>query len=204
MTAPTEMTDGQLESAIYKAEKDINDLMFGNMTPTWAFPEDGKITEVRGRIVAVGRNHRRAFDGKTKSQGDPLYWQANGKTGTDVTDRPVFDPVLTLQTGNRKWEGVKVAGDAGDDDGLRRLFVTARSKSNPGSVKDAVVAACVKAKSKLHVGDFVALRRTGGRGNINSPFQHGADYFPAATPPEWAPECVTVEPVSGEGDLFDE
>lgn len=184
-------------------EKDINDLMFGNMTPVWAFPESGKLTEVRGRIVAIGKNHRRAFDPKTKSQGLPLYWQPNGKTGTDETDRPVYDPVLTLQTAFRKWEGVNTPGDDGDDDGLRRLFVTARAKSNPGSVKDAVVAACVKAKSKVHVGDYVALRRTGGRGNINSPYTHEGDYFPAATPPKWADEIKEEVKADADGeDLF--
>jgi len=182
-------------------EKDINDLMFGNMTPVWAFPEEGSL-ELRGRIVSIGKNHRRAFDGKTKTQGEPLYWQANGKTGTDPTDRPVYDPVLTLQTAFREWEGVKVPGDAGDDDGLRRLFVTARSKSNPGSVKDAVVAACVKAKSKIHAGDFVAVRRTGGRGNINSPFTHAADYFTAAKPPKWADEIKEEVKADDEEDLF--
>lgn len=176
---------------------DVNDLMFGNMIPVWAFPEKGDV-ELRGRIVAVGTNHRRAFDGKTKTQGEPLYWQPNGKTGTDPTDKPVYDPVITLQTAFRAWEGVRVPGDAGDDGGLRRLFVTARSKTNPGSVKDAVVAACVKAKSRVHLEDFMAVRRTGGRGNINSPFTHEADYFPAATPPEWASEIK--EEVKADGD----
>ncbi len=66
------------------------------------------------------------------------------------------------------------------------------------------VAACMKAKSKLHLNDFTAMRRTGGRGNINSPFKHEADYFPSATPPEWAAETVKSEVVTGEGDLFDE
>jgi hypothetical protein len=193
MTTPT--------TAATDHEKDINDLMFGNMTPVWAFPEEGNL-ELKGRIVAIGKNHRRAFDGKTKTQGEPLYWQPNGKTATDPTDRPVYDPVLTLQTAFRAWEGVRptAQGDDGDDDGLRRLFVTARSKSNPGSVKDALVAACVKAKSKVHIGDFVAMRRTGGRGNINSPFTHEADYFTAAKPPKWASEIKEEVKADADGD----
>lgn len=183
-------------------EKDVNDLIFGNMTPVWAFPEDGKIKKVQGRIVAIGKNHRRAFDGKTKTQGEPLYWQPNGKTSTDVTDKPVYDPVLTVQTAFRKWEGVNTPGDDGDDDGMRRIFVTARSKSNPGSMKDALVAACVKAKSRVHVGDYVEFERTGGRGNINSPYTHAALYFPAATPPEWAKDIVEEVKADDGEDLF--
>lgn len=184
-------------------EKDINDLMFGNSTPV--FNWDVEPARIRGRIVKIEKSHRRAFDGKTKTQGEPLYWSSAGKLTTEETDRPVYDPVLHLETAYRKWEGVGTPGDDGDDTGVRRLFVTARSKQNPGSIKDAVVAACVKAKSKLHVGDFVEVERYAGKGNLNSPYKHRGQYFTADAAPEWASELITEDTApKGEDDLFDE
>lgn len=182
-------------------EKDVNDLMFGNSAPWWDFNSQ---EDVRGRITDVSRSQKREFDPKTRSQGELLFWQPNNKPGTTETDRPVFDPVLTLLTPFSKWEGVQKPGDAGDDDSTRRVFVTSRSKRNPGSVKDALVKACVKAKSKIHVGDFVEIKRVGGKGNLNSPYLYEAEYWTAAAPPAWAVDLATeTVSESDEDALFD-
>lgn len=185
-------------------DKDINDLLFGNQTPVWAFPDDGKVKEIRGRIILISKTHKRKYDPETRTSKEPMYWQADGSTGIVVTDKPMYEPVLTLQTAFRAFEGVKKPGEPGTDDGLRRVWVTSRSVKNPGSVKDALVAACVKARSLLHAGDYFSLKRVSGRGNVNSPFVHSGEYFPAATPPDWSAETLVDESVSVETDLFDE
>lgn len=178
-----------------------DDLIFGNLTPAFSFKD---VNEIRGRIVATGKSHRREFDGKTKTQGDLLYWDGNKTTTTPTTkDRPVYDPVWTLQTDFTAWEGCPNPGEDGDDDGLRRLFITARSKQNPGSVMDAIRAACIKAHVRKNtVGDFVEVKRASGKGNINSPYVHVAVYYPADAPPEWASKLPEPSEDDEDGGLF--
>lgn len=182
------------------AKDPFDDLVFGNATPAFSFKN---VDTVRGRITGKSTSHRReiTFDAKAKTyeQGDLMYWGSDNKPTTDVTDRPVLDPVLTLQTTFKKWEGVPNAPE-GDDDGIRRLFVVARSKANPGSVMDAFKAACRAAKSKVNIGDYVEMRRVGGKGTVTSPFTHAGDYWTAENPPEWASELPAEESSDGDAD----
>lgn len=182
----------------------FDDLIFGNSTPVFSFKNDKVI---RGRITAKSQSHRRQvkFDkrAKTYEQGDLLYWGSDNKPTTDVTDRPMLDPVLTLQTTFTKWEGVPDSPDA-PDDGVRRLFVVSRSKANPGSVMDAFRAACQAAKvRKVEIGDFVEVKRVSGAGTVDSPYVHAATYWSAANAPEWATSLpADVEPDDGDDDPF--
>jgi len=173
---------------------DANDILFGNAAPAMGF-EVG--TKIRGRITAQTAVQRREveFNKATKSveQGKPLYWTANNRTTTDKTDRPVMDPVLTIQTAFTNFEGVSSQYKRiGKDDGLRRVFVKGRSKSSPGSIMDAVVKACREAGSKINVGDYIEIVCTGegeklGRG-VNPPKLYEATYWTAANAPAWASE----------------
>jgi len=182
------------------AKDAFDDLVFGNATPAFSFKLNDTI---RGKITGKATSHRRdlKFDAKAKTyeQGDLLYWGSDNKPTTDVTDRPVLDPVLTLQTPFKKWEGVPNAPE-GDDDGIRRFFVVARSKANPGSVMDAFKDACRAAKSKLNIGDYVEMRRVGGKGSVTEPFVHAGDYWPADNPPEWAKDLPADESPEGDAD----
>lgn len=182
------------------AKDPFDDLVFGNATPAFSFKS---VNTVRGKITGKSTSHRRdiKFDKKSKTyeQGDLLYWGDDNKPSTIKTDRPVLDPVLTLQTTFKKWEGVPNAPE-GDDDGIRRLFVVARSKANPGSVMDAFKAACRAAKSKVNIGDYVEMRRVGGKGSVDEPFTHAGDYWTAENPPEWASELPAEESSDGDAD----
>lgn len=187
---------------------DGNDLLFGNAAPAAAFDPGVK---VRGMVTDFGKNHRREFDGKTRQQGKPLYWQEDATQSTDVTDRPVLDPVMTVQTSFRAWEALpEDRNNLGTDDGLRRLFLSGRSKksayfaeSTLQAVREAVVAAGAR---KVSPGDYVELECVGigkpsARG-INGAKRFTATYWLASNPPEWAAEVESDEP--GEDPLDDE
>ncbi len=181
----------------------FDDLVFGNSTPAYSFKHD-KAGVIRGRITGKSQSHRRElkYDKRSNSfeQGGLLYWGPDNKPTTEETDRKVLDPVLTLQTTFGKWEGVKPAPE-GSDDGVRRLFVVARSKANPGSVMDAFRAACQAAKvRKVSVGDFVEVKRVSGAGTVDSPFVHAATYWTAENPPEWASEVPADSEPDGDAD----
>jgi hypothetical protein len=181
-------------------DKDVNDLMFGGSVPFWDFNVQA---EVKGRITALGKIHKPDIDNKTMRAKGKLYWQPDNTIGSTVTDSPVYEPLFTLVTPYRKWEGVKTPSMISEDDSQRLLRLTARSKKNPGSVKDAVMHACIAAKSKVHVGDYVEVRRVSGKGNPSSPYMYESVYYTAANPPEWAKDIV--EPVSEDSgdELFD-
>lgn len=188
---------------------DGNDLLFGNAAPSAAFDPE---TVVRGRVTEFGKNHRREFDGKTRKQGDPLYWQADGSQDTKETDNPVLDPVLTLQTPFRSGEAMSKEVQ-GDDDGRRRVFLSGRSKksayhkqSTLEAVRSAIIAAGVR---KVSPGDFIEIECTGtgkpsARG-INGAKLFSATYYPAAKPPAWAEDCdagLAVVEVEDDEDVF--
>ncbi len=171
---------------------DANDILFGNAAPAMGFDVG---TKVRGRITSHTAIQRKEVEPNkatgTIEQGKPLFWTSNGKTTTEKTDRPVMDPVLTVQTAFTNFEGCSPQFKRiGADDGLRRIFVKGRSKANPGSIMDAVVAACREAGSKVNEGDFIELVCTGegkkaNRG-MNAPKLYEATYWKADNPPAWA------------------
>lgn len=171
---------------------DANDILFGNSAPAVSFDVG---TTVRGRITAQTGIQRREvkFDTKTKTheQGKPLWWK-DGKTTTEKTDRPVMDPVLTLQTDFTKWEAVSAqVSRIGKDDGMRRVFVKGRSKANPQSLMDAVITACKEAGvRKISPGDFIEITCVGegekANKTMNAPKLYEAKYYTAADAPDWA------------------
>lgn len=176
-----------------------NDLLFGTSAPSAAFDApEGKTpgTVVRGRITAFDKSHRREvkFDGTKHTQGEPLYWN-NGKPTTEKSDRPVEEPVLTIQTTFTKWEAVGGEERKGTDDGLRRVFLKGRSKKYPGDLfsvaREAILAAGAR---KVEVGDFVEIECVGqgkpiARG-LSGPKMYKVTYWTAANAPSWADEVA--------------
>jgi hypothetical protein len=176
---------------------DANDVLFGNSAPAMGFDVG---TKVRGRIISQTAIQRKeVVPNKVTGQieqGKHLYWK-DGKTTTEKTDRPVMDPVLTVQTTFRNWEGVSPQRPKiGKDDGIRQIFIKGRSKQNPGSLMDAVILAVREAGvRKISVGDYIELSCTGegkkaNRG-MNAPKLYEGTYWSADNPPAWASE---VEP----------
>lgn len=120
-------------------------------------------TIVKGQIVEVDKGQQRDFQSK-----EPLFWQPNNRPGTAVTDRPVMQAIITVQTDLRD-----PALD--DDDGQRRLFVGGRN------MRDAVRDAVIKSGAKdIRVGGTLAVKYVGGSGNTGDPKQYIAEYAPPA------------------------
>lgn len=186
---------------------DANDLLFGNNAPAMGFDPG---TKIRGRITEQTSIQRKKVEmnpaTRQVEQGEPLFWK-DGKITTEKTDRPVLDPVITIQTAFGAWEGVSPQfAKIGKDDGLRRVFVKGRSKANPNSLMDAVITACREAGvRKIVAGDFIELDCTGegkkqSRG-MNAPKLYAGAYWAASTPPEWASEIPSgdAEDTTDEG-----
>ncbi len=204
----TKRHDGTYERTPTMA--DANDILFGNNAPAMGFDPG---TKIRGRITEQSAVQRRKAEmnsaTKQVEQGEPLFWK-DGKVTTEKTDRPVMDPVLTIQTSFTAWEGVSSQfAKIGKDDGLRRVFVKGRSKANPQSLMDAVITACKEAGvRKIQPGDFVEIVCTGegkkaNRG-MNAPKLYEASYFEADRPPVWAPEIPTADDGSSESEPEDD
>lgn len=187
-----------------------NDLLFGSGAKSMGFEPEVTIKEmaaegedvslkthiVRGRVTDLGKNHRREYQADGK--GSLLYWN-DGKPGPEKNDSPVTDPVLTLQTTYRAWEGAPVKGEDGADIGLRRVFLAKRKAPKSGFT--AVQSACAKAGvRRIREGDYVEIictglgKRVGQAGkpvsrSIAQPKEYEATYWTAANPPTWAAEC---------------
>lgn len=189
---------------------DANDVLFGNSIPALALD---KGDEVKGKIIGQTAVQRRELrlnrvTGKME-QGDPLYWK-DGRPVTEVTDKPVMDPVLILQTTFRNWECVTgQTRKEGPDDGKRRVFVKGRKA--PKSILSATLEACRSAGvgkgRKIQPGDYYLLRCTGegqraNRG-MNAPKEYEAQYWTADNPPVWAGECESSEPANVGGGSAD-
>lgn len=185
---------------------DANSILFGSNSPAMGFDPGVKI---RARITEQSGVQRKEvkWDPKTSTfeQGLPLYWK-DGKTGTEKTDRPVMDPVLTVQSLFTAWEGVSAqASKIGKDDGMRRVFVKGRSKATPDSIMDAVIAACKDAQvRKIEVGDFIEIECTGegkkASKAMSPPKLYAAQYWTAANPPEWASQLPSGDVGTDESD----
>jgi hypothetical protein len=184
-----------------------DDLIFGSSVPSFGFDVKSKI---RGRITAKGESHRRELvieDGQYK-QGKALYWN-EGKVSTEKgpDSRPAMEPTLTLQTSFTDWTGVTEAKRQGTDDGVRKLFISGRSKKSPHSLMDAFREACAAAGvRKIGIGDFVEMECYGeGKPAVRGarpPKLYRGVYYPASNPPAWASE-IPSEPVSA-GDSEDD
>lgn len=190
---------------------DGNDLLFGSGAKSMGFEPEKVIAEMaaegedvstkthilRGRVTDFGRSHRRKFqpDGK----GALMFWSADGKPTEEKTERPVQDPVMTLQTTFRAFEGAAKGEDDDQDYGLRRWFLKGRKAPNSGL--DALKKACAGAGvRKVREGDYVEVictglgKRVGQAGkpaprSIAQPKEFSATYWTAANPPEWASKC---------------
>ena len=204
---------------------DGNDLLFGSATVAFGFTSprefaeakaDGddlsrKVSTIQGRVTALDTTHRRALlaDSTGFKQGKPLYWSADNKPTPEKTERPVMDPVLTLQTALRSWEGLAVAKDT-EDLGSRRVFLKGRRAKQ--SLMDAVRDACSAVKvRKVNTGDFLEITcvgegKKGPNKSISPPKLYKATYWPASNPPPWADsvnEGLAVEVDDDESeDLF--
>jgi len=185
---------------------DANDVLFGNSAPAVSFSVG---TTVRGRLTGQTAIQRREVKwnaaAKVHEQGKPQYWD-NGRPTTKVTDRPIMDAVVTLQTDFAEWEAVSAqTARIGKDDGLRRVFLKGRSKANPGSLMDAAVAAAKEAGvRKVEIGDFMEITCTGEgqkQGSVNPPKIYEAKYWTADNAPDWAASLPGV--LSGDSDESD-
>jgi hypothetical protein len=210
---------------------DGNELLFGTGAKSMGFEPESVIAEmaaegedvklkthiVRGRVTDFSKNHRRKFqpDGK----GALLYWSSDGKPTEEKTDRPVKDPVMTLQTAYRAFEGSTPKDDNDEDYGLRRIFLQGRKA--PKSLLEALQNAMGKAGvRRVREGDYVEYvctglgRRVGQGGkpaprSIAQPKEFAATYWTAANPPDWADaldEGLDLDVIDDEGDdnPFDE
>ncbi len=120
-------------------------------------------TVVKGQIVDIDKGQQRDFASR-----EPLFWQANRRPGTAVTNDPVMQAIITLQTDLRDPE-------IDDDDGQRRIYVGgARMRE---AVRDAVIRAGAK---DIRVGGTLAVQYTSGSGNTGDPKQYYAEYAPPA------------------------
>lgn len=199
-----------------------NDLLFGSSAKSMGFEPEVTIKEmaaegedvstkthiVRGRVADLDKNHRRKYQADGK--GPLLYWN-DGMPTEEKSDSPVTDPVLTLQTTYREWEGAPVKGEDGADIGLRRVFLAKRKAPKSGFT--AVQSACAKAGvRKIREGDYVEIictglgKRVGQAGkpvsrSIAQPKEYEATYWTAANPPEWAAKCD--EGLELDGDVID-
>ncbi len=120
-------------------------------------------TIVKGQIVDIDKGQQREYLTR-----EPLFWQPNNRPGTQPTDRPVMQAIITVQTDQRD-----PAID--DDDGQRRIFVGGRNMRD--AVRDAVIRAGAK---DIRVGGTLAVQYTGGSGNTGDPKQYYAEYAPPA------------------------
>src|SRR5690606_8967870 len=179
---------------------DPNDILFGSEAPAIS-PEDG--LKVRGRITKFDARQRRKFDRTApKNQGE-LLWFENGKVvesadKPSANARPVLDPVFTVQTAFTSRESTSDSfATVGNDDGLRRIFVTGRSRdAKEGSLLEVVKEATRKAgcgrTRKVQEGDYIEVRIV-GKGKpvskgLNAPWLWECDYWLSNNPPKWASE----------------
>lgn len=137
---------------------DANDLLMGSGTPAAKFDAIG--TVVRGAIVKTGTAQQRDYQTK-----QPLYWK-DGRPSTDVTNEPMMQAVITVQTDQR---------DDNNDDGQRAIYCGSRNMRD--AVRDAVLKAGVKV---IEIGGTIAVQYTGGSGNTGDPKQYIAEYKPPA------------------------
>ncbi len=136
-------------------------IMGGGGRPGARFDTIG--TVVKGQIVAVDTGQQREWKSK-----EPLFWQPNNRPGTQPTDRPVMQAIITIQTDQRDPE-------VDDDDGQRRIFVGGRNMRD--AVRDAVIRSGAK---DIRVGGTLAVKYTAGAGEAGDPRQFVAEYAPPA------------------------
>jgi hypothetical protein len=138
-----------------------SDLIMGGGVPAAKFDDIGTI--VKGQIVAVDTGQQRDF--KTK---EPLFWGPDRRPSTTVTDKPVMQAIITVQTDQRD------PGIDGDD-GQRRIYVGGRN------IRDAVRDAVVKSGARdIRIGGTLAVKYTAGAGGTGDPKQFIAEYAPPA------------------------
>lgn len=70
-----------------------------------------------GVILEVDMVHAREYDEDNPGKGDLLYWSDKGKPRTTVTDKPVMEPRMTIQTDEREDDR---------DDGRRAIMINKR------------------------------------------------------------------------------
>lgn len=177
---------------------DPNDVLFGSEAPAIS-PDDGLV--VRGRVEKFDARQRRKFDRKKPNNQGDLMWFENGKTVESAEKpsamaRPVLDPIFTVQTPFEAWEFTSENySKVGKDDGLRRIFVTGRSKeAKEGSLLEVVRqatkgAGCGRTR-KVEAGDFIEVKIV-GKGKpvskgLNAPWLWECSYWLSDNPPEWA------------------
>lgn len=90
-------------------------MMGGNFARLAKFDDIGD--KHGGVILEVDMVHAREYDEDNPGKGDLLYWSDKGKPRTAVTDKPVMEPRMTIQTDER---------DDDRDDGRRAIMINKR------------------------------------------------------------------------------
>jgi hypothetical protein len=191
---------------------DPNDVLFGSEAPAIS-ADDGLV--VRGRVTKFDARQRRKFDRNAPKNQGKLMWFENGTTveadeKPSPNARPVLDPVFTVQTAFAEWEATSENfAKVGKDDGLRRIFVTGRSKeAREGSLLEVVREATKNAgcgrTRKVQEGDYIEVRIV-GKGKpvskgLNAPWLWECDYWLSSNPPEWASELPSDDVSDVEDD----
>lgn len=109
----------------------FDSMMGGNFARTAKFDSIGDSHE--GVIVEAEMVHAREYDEDNPGKGDLLYWSDKRKPTVAVTDNPVMEPRLIIQTDER---------DDDKDDGRRAVTINKRLLK--AALQSAVVASGAK------------------------------------------------------------
>ncbi len=93
----------------------FDSMMGGNFARTAKFDNIGDSHE--GVIVEATMEQARKYEEDNPGKGDLLYWNDKGKPTTTVTDRPLMEPRIVIQTDER---------DDDRDDGRRAITINKR------------------------------------------------------------------------------
>lgn len=142
--------------------------LFNDRAPTAKFHQIGD--RVSGVIVDFDEQQRTEYIRGSKAGGPPMYWH-NGKPTAGVAvdpqtgeaNRPVMDPVVTLDTG--------VADEYGETE--RRLFVKGKQ------MFDGIKAACKAVGVRdIDKGGRLTCTWASGAGGAGSPRVYAFEYVP--------------------------
>lgn len=143
--------------------------LFTDRAPTAKFNKIGDFCT--GRIVEISKSHRTEFK-RDGSIGDLMYWY-NGKPTAGVAvdpqtkepNRPVEDPVITVDTGE--------PDEYGNTE--RRIFV--KGKGDLAAIKTACTGAGVR---DIEIGGRITKTWISGAGGTSDPRVYGYEYEPPA------------------------
>lgn len=132
-------------------------LMGGSRTPPASFETVG--TVVKGEVSELDTGQQRDYVTK-----QPLFWGPDRRPTTTVTNDPVMQTIITVQTDERD-QAIE------DDDGRRRIYAGGRN------IRQAIVDAIRNAGANgIEIGGKLAVKYVSGSGNTGDPKVYEAQY----------------------------